>query len=239
MTASINAPPERDGGTVTDTDVENFAPLTLTAEADTLLDYVEALIARGVSVEAVMVDLLAPTARELGKYWEADRCDFVDVTMGLWRLQEIVHELSACLPASTRGGTRWRALFTPMPGDQHSFGAILLDEIFAREGWFTDRLGDVSTSELLDRVAADAFDLVGLTDGSESHMAALPSLIEAVRHVSANPHVRVMVGGRIFVEAPARATEVGADGTAPDARIAVQVAGRLVGAVSRRDIARG
>ena len=110
---------------------------------------------------------------------------------------------------------------------------------FSREGWFTDRLGDVSTSELLDRVAADAFDLVGLTVGCESHMAALPSLIEAVRHVSANPHVRVMVGGRIFVEAPARATEVGADGTAPDARIAVQVAGRLVGAVSRRDIARG
>lgn len=237
--AAIDAQARPDGSTVTDADVETFAPLTLTAEADTLLDYVERLIARGVGVEAIMIDLLAPTARVLGTYWEADRCDFVDVTMGLWRLQEIVHELSACLPAATRGGTRWRAMFAPMPGDQHSFGSILLEEIFAREGWFTDRLGDVSTSDLLDRVAADPFDLVGLTVGCESHMAALPSLIEAVRHVSANPRVCVMVGGRIFVEAPARATEVGADGTAPDARVAVQVAGRLVGAISRRDFATG
>lgn len=234
-----DAPSDGPTSAVTDRDVEEFTPLTLSAEADALMDFIEALIARGVPVDTVLVDLLAPTARQLGRYWEDDVCDFVDVTMGLWRLQEIVHELSAYLPAATWSGPRWRALFTPMPGDQHSFGSILLDEISARSGWFTDRLGDVSESELLDRIAADPFDLVGLTVGCESHMAALPSLIEAVRRVSANPQVCVMVGGRIFVEAPARATEVGADGTAPDARIAVQVAGRLVGAVSRRDFARG
>ena len=224
---------------VTDDDVAHFAPLAISAEADALLDYIDSLIARGVSVDAVLVDLLAPTARVLGEYWESDRCDFVDVTMGLWRLQEIVHELAARLPAATRPGVRWRALFTPMPEDQHSFGSILLDEIFAREGWFTDRLSDISASELLDRVSADWFDLVGLTVGCESHMAALPSLITAVRNISANPQICVMVGGRIFVEAPARAAEVGADGTAPDARLAVQVASNLVGAVSRREFARG
>ncbi|MBY0285427.1 MAG: cobalamin-binding protein, partial [Sphingomonas sp.] len=224
---------------VTDDDVAHFAPLAISAEADALLDYIDSLIARGVSVDSVLVDLLAPTARVLGEYWESDRCDFVDVTMGLWRLQEIVHELAARLPAATRPGARWRALFTPMPEDQHSFGSILLDEIFAREGWFTDRLSDISASELLDRVSADWFDLVGLTVGCESHMAALPSLITAVRNISANPQICVMVGGRIFVEAPARAAEVGADGTAPDARLAVQVASNLVGAVSRREFARG
>ena len=228
-----------DLATVSDADVAAFAPLTVSAEADALLDYIDLLIARGVSVDSVLVDLLAPTARVLGEYWESDRCDFVDVTMGLWRLQEIVHELAARLPAATRPGSQWRALFSPMPGDQHSFGSILLDEIFAREGWFTDRLSDTSMSELLDKVSADWFDLVGLTVGCESHMGALPSLITAVRNISANPQICVMVGGRIFVEAPARATDVGADGTAPDARLAVQVAGSLVGAVSRRAFARG
>lgn len=39
-----------------------------------------------------------------------------------------------------------------------------------------------------------------------------------------------MVGGRMFVDAPDRAAQVGADGTAPDAKIAVKVAGTLVGA---------
>ncbi len=224
---------------ISDADVVAFAPLAITAEADVLLDFIEALIRRGVSVESILIELLAPTARVLGEYWEADRCDFVDVTMGLWRLQEIVHELSAKMPAATRPGPQWRALFTPMPGDQHSFGAMLLDEIFAREGWFTDRLSEASTPEILEKVSSDWFDLVGLTLGCDSHMAALPSLISAIRSVSANPGIAVMVGGRIFVEAPARATEVGADGTASDARLAEKVACGLVARVTRREFARG
>ena len=224
---------------VTEADIMAFAPMSITAEADVLLDFIDTLIRRGVSVDSVLVDLLAPTARVLGEYWESDRCDFVDVTMGLWRLQEIVHELSAAMPAATRPGPQWRALFSPMPGDQHSFGAILLDEIFAREGWFTDRLGDTSAPEILEKVSTDWFDLVGLTVGYDSHMASLPSLIDAVRNVSVNSQIAVMVGGRIFVEAPARAAEVGADGTAPDARLAVKVASGLVQAATRRESVRG
>lgn len=68
---------------ISDADVVAFAPLAITAEADVLLDFIEALIRRGVSVESILIELLAPTARVLGEYWEADRCDFVDVTMGL------------------------------------------------------------------------------------------------------------------------------------------------------------
>lgn len=48
-----------------------------------------------------------------------------------------------------------------------------------------------------------------------------------------------MVGGGIFVEAPSLAAEVGADGTAADARQAVNVASKLVSAVPRREAARG
>lgn len=194
--------PKSDTALVTEDDIMAFAPMAITAEADVLLDFIDTLIRRGVSVDAVLIDLLAPTARVLGEYWESDRCDFVDVTMGLWRLQEIVHELSAQLPAATRPGPQWRALFSPMPGDQHSFGAILLDEIFAREGWFTDRLGDTTTPEILEKVSTDWYDLVGLTVGYDSHMAALPSLIAAVRNVSVNSQIAVMVGGGFLLRRP-------------------------------------
>lgn len=71
---------------ITQADIVAFAPLTITAEADVLLDFVDAVVARGIGLESILVDLLAPTARLLGEYWESDRCDFVDVTMGLWRL---------------------------------------------------------------------------------------------------------------------------------------------------------
>ncbi len=210
-------------------EVEAFAPLVMQVEADALLAHVEAVLARGVSFETVLVDLLAPTARRLGEFWNEEICDFVDVTMGLWRLQEVVHEISVRLPAMRSGpnGGR-RALFSPMPGDQHSFGAVMIEDIFRRDGWQTDRIGMADTSELLKRVEHDWFDIIGLTVSCDCHIGPLRSTIAAVRSVSRNPRVCVMVGGRIFSEDPDLAMRVGADGTARDAKLAPKVADELV-----------
>jgi hypothetical protein len=109
-------PTDPRGGAVLPDDVATFAPLTLQVEADELLEHVDRLIARGVSHETLLVDLLAPAARLLGELWEDDRCDFVDVTMGLWRLQQVVHEISG---RSTYGlqqgpGPVRRALFASL-----------------------------------------------------------------------------------------------------------------------------
>ena len=210
-------------------DVETLAPLALKVDAGALLAHVERVLARGVPVDVVMVELLAPTARLLGIWWEEDRCDFVDVTMGLWRLQEVVHEIAARAPAEralAAGGRR--ALFASMPGDQHDFGTVVLDEIFRRDGWVTDRLSGADTSELIARVGGGWFDLVGLTVSCDRHIAPLPSVIAALRNVSRNPRLCVMVGGRIFSAEPALAIRVGADGTAGNAQLALKVAADLV-----------
>ena len=78
----------------------DFARLPLTLEADELLEKVEALLSLGAQPGSILVDLLAPSARELGRMWEEDECDFVDVTMGLWRLQEVMRELAWRAPSS-------------------------------------------------------------------------------------------------------------------------------------------
>ena len=224
-------------------EVEALAPLALQVEADHLLSHIEAILARGVSVDTVMVDLLAPTARRLGEYWENDQCDFVEVTMGLWRLQEVVHEIANRMPAEKGqlvGGHR--VLFASMPGDQHSFGTVVIDELFRRDGWVTDRISEAETPDLLRRVADDWFDMIGLTISCDCHIAPLSSLIVALRNVSRNSRVCVMVGGPVFSVNPDLAGQVGADGTARDAKLALEVADSLVQerAFEReREIARG
>lgn len=210
-------------------EVEALAPLALQVEADALLSHIEAILARGVTVEAVMIDLLAPTARLLGEYWDDDRCDFIDVTMGLWRLQEVVHEIASRAPADrmvAAGGHR--ALFASMPGDQHNFGSVVIDELFRHNGWVTDRMSEAETADLLKRASDEWFDLVGLTITWDCHIASLEPIIAALRNVSKNPRVCVMVGGRVFSANPDLASKVGADGTAGDAKLALKVAGGLV-----------
>ena len=208
-------------------DVAGFTPLTLETDAVALLAHVDRLLAGGVTVETVMVDLLAPAARLLGRWWEEDRCDFVEVTMGLWRLQEVVRELSRRDPPTPRRNGR-RALVTSFPGEQHDFGAAMVSELLERHGWTADLLVAADMPELLAAVGAADYDLVGLTVSCDCHSARLPSAILAIRSVSSNPRVRVLVGGRVLNDDPALAGRVGADGTASDARQALLLAEELV-----------
>lgn len=214
---------------------ERFALAALRQEAYGLLVEVDALIARGHSVEAVFLDILAPAARHLGELWDADACDFVDVTMALWRLQEIVHELAARTPgaAERRGGER-RALFAPLPGEQHGFGSLMVEEFFRRAGWTTASEPGASEADLTTLVGSRWFEIVGLTVSVAENVARLPAIIAALRAASRNPRLGVLVGGRVFIDHPDWADGCGADATALDARQAVLVAESLLDVLALR-----
>lgn len=214
---------------------ERFAVAALRQEAYGLLVEVDALIAQGHSVEAVFLDILAPAARHLGELWDADACDFVDVTMALWRLQEIVHELAARTPgaAERRGGER-RALFAPLPGEQHGFGSLMVEEFFRRAGWTTASEPGASEGDLTALVASRWFEIVGLTVSVAENVARLPAIIASLRAASRNPRLGVLVGGRVFIDHPDWADGCGADATALDARQAVLVAESLLDVLALR-----
>lgn len=213
----------------------HFAHAALRQEAYALLVEIDALIATGVSAEGVFLEVLAPAARHLGEMWDADECDFVDVTMALWRLQEIVHELAARMPgaAERRGGER-RALFAPLPGEQHGFGSMMVEEFFRRAGWTTHSEPGASEAELLTLVGTRWFEMIGLTVSVAENVARLPALIATLRAASRNPRLGVMVGGRVFVDHPDWACGCGADATAADARQAVLVAETLLDVLALR-----
>lgn len=218
-------------------DAEQFVHMPLTHEFDELLVEVEAFLQRGVSVESVYLELLAPSARALGEDWKNDTCDFVDVTMGLWRLQEVMRELAARYPAHSQTGRSGRsALFTPMPGDQHSFGALMVEEIFARAGWDSEALIEPQRAEMLHFLAERSFDLVGLTVGNDCPSATLSSLVTAIRSVSKCRTVKIIVGGPAINANPGLASLIGADGTATDARSALVLADRIVMESRRIDL---
>lgn len=222
---------------ITPDEASRFALLPLRLEAASLLEEVDAFIAKGASVETICLDLLAPAARKLGEMWERDECDFLDVTMGLWRLQEVMREVAARAPVEFAGSAQpYSALLSPMPGDHHNFGTLMLEEVFARGGWRSEVLVKPERRELLDRLARQPFDLLGLTLARDCPSAALGNLINAVRNVSANPHIIVLVGGRMINENPEIAEEVGADGTAADALAALELANALVKTACARDL---
>ena len=218
-------------------EAEAFAALALDAHAAELVGHLDAMLGRGLEVQTILIDVLAPAARRLGVMWEQDDCDFVDVTMGLWRLQEVVRELAGRVPPRAREqGDAWRALFSPMPGDQHNFGSVIAEDVFRRAGWVTQLLVDGAQGALLNAVATAHIDVVGLTVSTDTHSERLSSLILAIRSVSRNPRLCILLGGRVLTDDPQLALRVGADGTAPDAQAAVHLAVQLVTANACREV---
>ena len=210
-------------------EIARFAALPLQLETGDLLDAIEQYLSRGVAVEQIFIELLAPSARKLGELWEADECDFVDVTMGLWRLQEVMRVVAMRSPVILHTIMAPRsALFAPIPGDQHSFGALMIDEVFTRAGWESEVLFEPKRPQLLEIVARRAFDLVGLTVTNDCPSGDLADLISAIRSVSRNPDIRVLIGGRAVNIDPTLYVAAGADGTAIDAVSAVVLAEQLL-----------
>lgn len=204
-----------------------LARMAIACEAYELLERVEEIMLPGIGADRILVELLAPAARRLGREWDADRIDFVEVSMGLWRLQEVMREITArCVHAKPQGIAR-SALFMAMPGDRHSFGAAMIHECFLLAGWDADLLIDANRADLLNRVATASIDLVGLTVSCDCHIERLPSLIRAVRSVSKNPGLRLMIGGRVPADDPDLVLRVGADATAASAIEAVIAAEQL------------
>ena len=215
---SVDLPRDR----ISPTQTEGFAAMVLRLEAHMLMEQVDGFLARGASVEAILIDLLAPAARQIGLWWEEDECDFVDVTMGLWRLQQLIYELSARLPgkAPTAGRSR-KGLFSVFPGGSHSLGTVMVEECFRREGWLTTLLTATSEKQLCKLIAEQHFDIIGLTISHDNEAAKAADLIDQMRTYSKNPFINVIVGGRVLIETPELALQMGADATASDAQQAV------------------
>jgi methanogenic corrinoid protein MtbC1 len=210
-------------------DVAKFARLILKRDTSDAFAFIEKLRARGVTAEVIYLDLLAPSARHLGDLWVADYCDFTEVTIGLGRLQQIMHELSYHFQRNaTNLSHNRRVLLLPAPGEQHSFGLLMVSEFFRRSGWdvwSSPRSSDADVQEL---VQGQGFPLVGFSVSCERHLEDLARTISVVRKHSRNPDVAVMVGGPLVAGYPDMVSHVGADATATDARQAAARARKLL-----------
>jgi MerR family transcriptional regulator, light-induced transcriptional regulator len=198
--------------------VAELAGLVLTRDADVARSFVEDMHQRGAPVEALYLDLLAPAARRLGELWNADVCDFADVTVALGRLQQVLHELSPVFHAEAEPRQHGRrVLLVPVPGEQHSFGLHMVAEFFRRSSWdvWTEpRI--TSGADLVQLVRKEWFAVVGLSLGCDTRVDALATGIRALRRASRNRAIGVLVGGPLFVEHPELVARVGADATAVD-----------------------
>jgi methanogenic corrinoid protein MtbC1 len=182
----------------------------------------------------IFVMLFSPAARQLGSFWDADRCDFPTVTICLGRLQRLLRDWSPVFNQEigpTLNGRR--VLLAQHPQEQHSFGLSMVAEFFRVEGW--EVLGGVAGAvpDLVDRVNREWFDAIGISAGTDMRIDWVRQQVVRARAASRNRHVVVLVGGPIFLVRPDLAPVIGADSACEDGSVAPAMVEQLIQARAR------
>lgn len=194
---------------------------------------VDAYLERGTRLESIFLNLFTPAARYLGELWENDEINFSQVTLCVWRLQSMLHDLSPSFHAGSGGAelartAERRILMATLPDQQHTFGLSMLSEFFRREGWVVLSIPSPEPGETQAALSRHWFDVLALSASMDYEVDDLARTIKAARKTSQNPRLAVIVGGPLFLRQPELATSIDADGVSADAIDALLLAERLI-----------
>jgi MerR family transcriptional regulator, light-induced transcriptional regulator len=218
--------------------IARFAELILTPDQDAASAHIEALRADGVRLETIYLDLVVPTASYLRYLWDADLYDFAEITLALWRLQQLVRSFgTAFRNEGNRRETGLRALLVPGSNAKHElpymmFGLVMVGEFLRRDGWDTWIEPDPSSRDFAEIIRSQWFDVVEFLVSGNNRPDLLASNIRLVRRQSPNPAVGVILSGQVFVENPELVLLVGGDISAIDACQGATQAQKLVSVLS-------
>lgn len=188
-------------------------PLTFLRESisgpvDRLLAIARAELDAGVPLETLLLDLLAPVAKQLGVLWERDEITFLDVTMAVQKLQHVLQTTGHRNRNIVTGGPC--ALLLQTPGETHNFGLGVFAELLRRRGWTILMPGAVKPSSYEKLCATNNLALIGYSVSGDALLPPLTSAIRQMRKALRGQTV-ILAGGRVFDGRPELAEVIGAD----------------------------
>lgn len=143
----------------------------------------------------VKVLFLETIARLLGKEWVSDQCDFIDVTIGAARLQEMATCLSMELRGSPRSTSMPSALILTPAGEQHTLMPHLIGLLFDSLGWASQILEPAATRTGALGRGIEGADVVCIGWSNIRLATEFKTLVEDVRKGSKGRRLPLVVGG--------------------------------------------
>ncbi len=187
-------------------EVADFSQIAVDDDLQEALLFIESMADAGLSLEVILLDLVAPAARLLGDEWLEDRRDFTEVTLGLNLLHRVVHVLSpSAAPSPSDKGS---VVLLAAPAEQHTLGIFLLAEFLRKDGWGVQVDPDMPREDLLELVGREYVDMVGISVSNSDLIGPLTELVSDVRSASINDDIAVMIGGSLALANEAQ--EIGA-----------------------------
>ncbi len=234
-TPFVRRSPSPESGEMDPAEVQRLVTVLGGFDESALDTYISATMRRGLGPARILVDLVAPAARQIGEAWEEDRWDFVDVTLASGRLARIVRQLG---PALVRSGSAAEAgevagspplmLLTVPAGQGHTLGLLMVAEFLHADRWAVALGAPFEQGTSSDFVASRFTHTVGISLSDTERFEPVREEIRRLRRRSRNPTLSVLVGGPALALRPELVELVEADAGTSDARLVPELARSLL-----------
>jgi methanogenic corrinoid protein MtbC1 len=203
-----------------------YLDLLLAGQRHKAMQAVLSQVEAGLPVDTVYIDVLQPVLYELGRLWQINEIDVATEHYVTAVTQLLMARL---FPYALNQKRVSRSMIGCCLGSElHELGMRMVCDFFEFKGWNTYFLGAITPQEsLLGAIRSRRPDLLCLSATMAFGLPQIRDLIKRIQDSSTDTVPKIMVGGLPFIISPGLSAIVGADATAPDARLAVQVADKL------------
>lgn len=184
-------------------EVDQLTNLLLDTEEGSFELAITVLKTHGAPIDYIVLDLIPAIARKLGKQWEDDSLSFADVSIGVNRLERVIHKLDYLFQANQLDRQQNKAIFiTGFPGSQHSLGTLIFANFLIYSGWQVHRPNQVNIDSIVYGVSSKDLQAIAISVSTSEQLEELPSLIDLLRQKSKNPNIVVLIGGPLYNKLP-------------------------------------
>jgi corrinoid protein of di/trimethylamine methyltransferase len=171
----------------------------------------------------------APGMVVIGKGFEDGDLFLPDMMLAARAMQAGIDVLEQAMTAAQAAETRaGKAILATIQGDVHDIGKNILRIMMSTSGFDVVDLGrDVKVATIIAEAERWRADVICVSALMTTTMMYMKELVDELEEIGVRQDYKVMVGGAPVTEAWAH--EIGADGYAKDAFLAVQVAKDLLG----------
>lgn len=191
-----------------------------------ILDEVKA----GSQVKDMYLEVFQPVQYEIGRLWQTNKISVAQEHYCTGATQLVMAQLYPYLFTGVKKNRKM--VTTCVPGELHEMGARMVTDFFEMNGWDTYYLGANMPIESVVRYLSEIKpECLAISATMTFHVSAVEEMIRKIRlapEVSAD--LKILVGGYPFKVAEGLWQSVGADGYAPNAAEAIELADKLVAA---------
>ncbi|MDH7569366.1 MAG: corrinoid protein [Armatimonadota bacterium] len=206
--------------------LENLAQYVIEGNAQKAKETTDELLAQGVSPADIINKGLIAGMQVVGQKFKCNEFYIPEVLIAA-RAMKMAMEKVKPLIADSGIEPVGRVAIGTVQGDLHDIGKNLVAMMLEGAGFEVKDLGtDVAPQAFVDAVKEHGVQAVALSALLTTTMPAMKETINALKEAGLRDKVKVMVGGAPLTQA--YADEIGADGYAPDAASAVDLAKELL-----------